>query len=102
MQKNTHGMAVARLKSPMLEEFSCKLFKLIQQQPNHSQRELATEMGISLGKTNDCIKGLMEEGWLKARLPGPNPATHERNPDKKKAKQQVHHYRHRRAGLRWA
>lgn len=24
-------------------------------------------MGISLGKTNYCIKGLMEKGWLKAR-----------------------------------
>jgi len=24
-------------------------------------------MGISLGKTNNCLKGLMEKGWLKAR-----------------------------------
>lgn len=32
-----------------------------------SQRELAREMGVSLGKTNYCIKGLMEKGWLKAR-----------------------------------
>jgi len=30
-----------------------------------SQRELAKEMGISLGKTNYCLKGLMDKGWLK-------------------------------------
>ena len=44
-----------------------KLFTLIQQHPTLSQRELAKEMGISLGKTNYCVKGLMERGWLKAR-----------------------------------
>ena len=32
-----------------------------------SQRELATKMCLSLGKTNYCIKGLIETGWLKAR-----------------------------------
>ena len=51
----------------MNEEVSYKLFKLIEQQPDLSQRELAKEMGISLGKTNYCLKGLMEKGWLKAR-----------------------------------
>jgi EPS-associated MarR family transcriptional regulator len=44
-----------------------KLFTLIEHHPNLSQRELAKEMGISLGKTNYCLKGLMEKGWLKAR-----------------------------------
>ena len=44
-----------------------KLFTLIEHNPNLSQRELAKEMGISLGKTNYCLKGLMEKGWLKAR-----------------------------------
>ena len=51
----------------MNEEVSYKLFKLIEQQPDLSQRELVKEMGISLGKTNYCLKGLMEKGWLKAR-----------------------------------
>ena len=65
-------MAVACLntqnKTPKLnEEISYKLFKLIEADPDISQRELAKEMGISLGKTNYCLKGLMEKGWLKAR-----------------------------------
>ena len=51
----------------MNEEVTYKLFKLIEQQPDLSQRELAKEMGISLGKVNYCLKGLMEKGWLKAR-----------------------------------
>ena len=51
----------------MNEEISYRLFKLIEEDPDISQRELAKEMGISLGKTNYCLKGLMERGWLKAR-----------------------------------
>ena len=51
----------------MNEEITHKLFTLIEHDPNLSQRELAKEMGISLGKTNYCLKGLMEKGWLKAR-----------------------------------
>ena len=51
----------------MRQEISYKLFNLVEQHPNLSQRELAKEMGISLGKTNYCLKGLMEKGWLKAR-----------------------------------
>ena len=51
----------------MNDEISHKLFTLVEQQPNLSQRELASEMGISLGKTNYCIKGLIDMGWLKAR-----------------------------------
>jgi EPS-associated MarR family transcriptional regulator len=51
----------------MNEEISYRLFKLIEEDPDISQRELAKEMGISLGKTNYCLKSLMDKGWLKAR-----------------------------------
>lgn len=51
----------------MNEETSYKLFKLIEENPCISQRELAKAMGISLGKTNYCLKGLMDKGWLKGR-----------------------------------
>ena len=51
----------------MNEETSYKLIKLIEQDPDISQRELAIAMGISLGKTNYCLKALMDKGWLKAR-----------------------------------
>ena len=51
----------------MNDEITHKLITLIEHHPNLSQRELAKVMGISLGKTNYCLKGLMERGWLKAR-----------------------------------
>ena len=51
----------------MNEEIPYKLFKLIEEDPNLSQRELAQELGISLGKTNYCLKAFMGKGWLKAR-----------------------------------
>ena len=51
----------------MNEEITHKLFTLIEHHPNLSQRELAKEMGISLGKANYCLKALMDKGWLKAR-----------------------------------
>ncbi len=50
----------------MNEEISYKLFKLIEADPDISQRELAKEIGVSLGKANYCLKALMDKGWLKA------------------------------------
>jgi len=31
-----------------------------------SQRDLARELGISLGKVNDCLQSLIRRGWVKA------------------------------------
>ena len=74
--RNTRRSSVTRKRqqqnhpatnTQMNEELTHKLFNLIEHHPHLSQRELAKEMGISLGKTNYCLKGLMEKGWLKAR-----------------------------------
>lgn len=35
--------------------------------PNLSQRQIASELGISVGKANYCIKALIDRGWIKAR-----------------------------------
>jgi len=51
----------------MTEETSYKLIKILEANPETSQRELAREMGISLGKVNYCLKGLMEKGIIKAQ-----------------------------------
>lgn len=34
--------------------------------PNVSQRQLAAELGISLGKVNYCLKALLDKGFVKA------------------------------------
>ena len=35
--------------------------------PNYSQRDLARELGLSLGKLNYCIKALKDKGLIKIR-----------------------------------
>jgi len=42
-----------------------RLFKLISDKPEISQRELASELGLSLGKTNYCLKAVTARGLVK-------------------------------------
>jgi len=48
------------------EESRYKILKELEQDPDISQRELAKRLGISLGKTNFCLKALVEKGLIKA------------------------------------
>lgn len=50
----------------LTDEYRYKILKLVQENPEISQRDLAVALGISLGKTNFCLKALIEIGWLKA------------------------------------
>ena len=43
------------------------LLRLLDASPRLTQRELAREMGVSLGKVNYCVNALIEKGWVKAR-----------------------------------
>ena len=45
----------------------------IQKNPNYSQRELADELGFSLGKLNYTLKALKEKGLIKIRNFTKNP-----------------------------
>ena len=49
------------------EEILYRLMKAIEANPEASQRDLARLMGVSLGKVNYCLKGLVEKGLVKAR-----------------------------------
>ncbi len=48
------------------EETLYRLMKAIAANPQASQRDLAREMGVSLGKVNYCLKGLVEKGMVEA------------------------------------
>lgn len=50
----------------LTDEYRYKIFKLVEANPEISQRELARKLGISLGKANYCLKALIEKGMLKA------------------------------------
>lgn len=43
------------------------MLKALEVNPNLSQRQLASQLGISVGKANYCIKALIDKGWVKAR-----------------------------------
>ena len=48
------------------EEIHYKLMRLLQANPQMSQRDAARELGISLGKVNYCLRALVSKGWVKA------------------------------------
>lgn len=50
----------------LTDEIRYKILKLIEANPQMSQRQIATQLGISLGKANYCLKALIEKGTLKA------------------------------------
>ena len=50
----------------LTDEMRYKLMRLLEANPGTSQRELARELGISLGKTNYCLQALMRKGLVKA------------------------------------
>ena len=42
-----------------------QVLRKIKSNPNSSQRELANELGFSLGKLNYCLKALKDKGLIK-------------------------------------
>ncbi len=49
------------------DETHYKILKLLQEDPHISQRTLADALGVSLGKTNYCLRALIDRGLIKAR-----------------------------------
>ena len=49
----------------MTEERHLKALRLLEQNPEMTQRELAEALGISVGSANYCLKALVERGWVK-------------------------------------
>jgi EPS-associated MarR family transcriptional regulator len=49
-----------------LDEFRYKIMQLVEANPSVTQREVASRLGISVGKTNFCLKALIDKGVLKA------------------------------------
>lgn len=49
----------------MNEEIHFRLLRLLVEQPQSNQRQLARALGLSLGKINYCVRALIEKGWVK-------------------------------------
>ena len=50
-----------------------EVLRKIQKKQNTTQRELASELGFSLGKLNYCLKALQKKGFVKITNFGKNP-----------------------------
>ncbi len=48
------------------DETRYELIRLLEANPEMSQRDVARELGISLGKTNYCLRALIRKGLIKA------------------------------------
>ena len=49
------------------------VLRKVRSKPNSSQRELASELGFSLGKLNYCLKSLKDKGLIKIKNFQKNP-----------------------------
>ena len=56
----------------MKQEFF-DIMRKIHKDPEASQRELAKELGLSIGKLNYCLKALKEKGFIKIQNFNKNP-----------------------------
>ena len=49
----------------MGDDIHYKLIRLIEANPELSQREVARRLDVSLGKVNYCLQALIRKGWIK-------------------------------------
>ena len=47
------------------QELEYRVLKILEQQPELTQRQLSEALGVSLGKTNYVLKSLIDVGWVK-------------------------------------
>ena len=47
------------------QELEYRALKILEQQPDVTQRQLAEELGVSLGKAHYLVRSLIDVGWVK-------------------------------------
>ena len=47
------------------QELEYRVLRLLERQPDLTQRQLSQELGVSLGKTHYVVKSLVDVGWIK-------------------------------------
>ncbi|HKA45809.1 MAG TPA: MarR family EPS-associated transcriptional regulator [Burkholderiales bacterium] len=50
----------------LTDEYRSKILRILEECPDISQRELARELGVSLGRANFCLQALVQKGLVKA------------------------------------
>jgi EPS-associated MarR family transcriptional regulator len=65
MKPNKPAENTESRKAREQEDTYFRIMRLVDEQPDISQRELAVKVGISLGTLNYCLKALMDKGFVK-------------------------------------
>ena len=65
MKPDTSAKNTERRHAKTQEDTYFRIMRLVDEQPDISQRELAEKVGISLGALNYCLKALMDKGFVK-------------------------------------
>jgi EPS-associated MarR family transcriptional regulator len=56
---------MASIRSQQVDDLHFRVLRLLEEQPDLSERELARRLGVSNGKLHYCMKALMEKGLVK-------------------------------------
>ncbi len=60
------GYLIRNLSLIMInQELEYRALRILEQQPDLTQRQLSEALGVSLGKTNYVLKSLINVGWVK-------------------------------------
>ena len=54
-------------RAKLQEDTNFRVMRLLQENPDLTQRELAEKLGISVGGLNYCLKALMQKGLVKMK-----------------------------------
>ncbi len=65
MKPDTSTKNIESRHTKAQEDTYFRIMRLVDEQPDISQRELAEKVGISLGALNYCLKALMDKGFVK-------------------------------------
>ena len=57
----------AQAQAQAQEDTYFRVLRLLKENPDLTQRELAEKLGVSVGSLNYCLKALIEKGWIKVQ-----------------------------------
>jgi EPS-associated MarR family transcriptional regulator len=52
---------------PVPDSAVLRVLRLLEARPHLTQREMARELGVSLGKANYCLRALLDKGFVKVQ-----------------------------------
>jgi EPS-associated MarR family transcriptional regulator len=64
---NSHNISMASRRSQLQEDTYFRVLRLLQDNPDMTQREIAERLGVSTSGMNYCLNALIDKGWIKVQ-----------------------------------